>query len=94
VGLLAYQGGAKWFAVLVRPNDVRLISLTGRWRPTGIGTAGAHLLPWPCPGGQCCVRGSRLPGDGACRSAGSVRWCPSGVTVPPVTARVLRRGLR
>ena len=99
---------AKRFAVLVRPKDVRLISLMRRRWQTG-GPAAAGMLPWPCPGGhRCRVRGSRLPGDGARRSAASVRCCPAGTTVPGtrvrwschtvllplVTARVPHRRLR
>ena len=107
-GLLTCQGGAKWYAVLVRPKDVRLIPLRRR-RPAGTGPV-ASMPPWPCPGGhRCRVRYSRLRGAEASRCAASGRCCcPAGTTrsgmrgrwsglavrLPRVTARVFSRRLR
>jgi hypothetical protein len=100
----------KWFAVLVRPKDVRLFPLMRRSHYLGTaGPAAAGMISRPCCGRhRCWVRGSRRPGGGARRCAARAGYCPAGtmvpgpevqwscpaVLVPLMTARVLRRGLR
>lgn len=100
----------KWFAVLVRPKDVRLFPLMRRSQCMGTaGPAAAGMVWRPCCGRhRCWVRGSRRPGGGERRCAARAGCCPAGTTVPGpgvrwscpavlvplVTARVLRRRLR
>ena len=39
--------GAKGFRALMRPTDVKLISVLRRRWHTGAGLATVHMLPWP-----------------------------------------------